>query len=199
MNRNTAYAIAIFSSTACSAGEYCKPVKDIVSGKTVFIENKTSTGQINNTLNDGNDLGISSVYHGQTSTNNSSIINLNECYNYLRALNNFIIKCKNLQNKYDWETTEMIRPTDKIINNTIGIINLCPFYNLLENVNVFLCQNGSVILKWTLGHKMASVNIGTNSYSYAVVNIKQMKAENMADSTMDDKNSISSFYQLMKL
>lgn len=197
----TAYAIAILSSSAYSAGEYCKPIKDIVCGKTFFVENKTFTGQkesLNYTLNDGSDLGIPSVYHGQTSTNNNSIINLNECNNYSIALNNFIFKCKNLQNKYDWETTGMIRPTDKVIDNTIDIISLCPFHNLLEKANVFLCNNGSIILKWNLGYKVASINIGTDSYSYAIVNIEQMKAENMADSTMNDKSSISNFYQLLK-
>ena len=87
----------------------------------------------------------------------------------------------------------MTRPSETIIDNSIRFVKECPKISLLANVHVFPRPNGTVLLKWNNQRCMASVNIGTSSFSYAIMLRKSGRVIN-DEGIISNSSDISKFY-----
>lgn len=98
-----------------------------------------------------------------------------------------------LQESIEWNKYEMQEPSKVIIQNTLDFIAICSYDDLLESVSVFPRVNGTILLKWNDKLRLATVNIGTEDFSYAILP-KDGKAMINGDCKIDKKSMIEGFY-----
>ena len=93
----------------------------------------------------------------------------------------------------EWNKYDMQKPSETIIQNALNFIDICPDDNLLESVHVFSRVNGTILLKWNDSSRLATVNIGTKEFSYAILpkNGKEMINN---DFNLDNADAVKGFY-----
>ena len=99
----------------------------------------------------------------------------------------------NLSTAADWGSYDMKSPSDAVIKNTKKFIDYCNDDRLLFGVEVFLRKNGTILLKWNDSTRLASVNLGTESFSYAIIP-KNGDKEKTGDYMYQEEDSIIKFY-----
>lgn len=100
---------------------------------------------------------------------------------------------KALKKSIEWEKYDMQEPSKAIIQNTLDFITICPDDDLLESVSIFPRVNGTVLLKWNDKFRIATVNIGTKNFSFAILP-KDGRAMTNGEFKIDKENTIEGFY-----
>ena len=89
------------------------------------------------------------------------------------------------------------KPNLDSTENAIRFVDACPDNSLLLKSASYITDHATVMLKMIVGNIVSSVDIGEDSYTFAIVNPETMETE-MGEGSASDMKSIKSFYKDLK-
>lgn len=89
------------------------------------------------------------------------------------------------------------KPSLDTAENAIRFVNACPDNVLLLKSASYVTDHATVMLKIIVGDIVSSVDIGQDSYTFAIVNPDSLKTE-MGEGSTSELNSFKSFYKILK-
>ena len=92
--------------------------------------------------------------------------------------------------------TPQERPSLDAIENAISFVNARPSDSLLIKAGAYCSNHATVMLKLIVNNTVASVDIGSDSFSYAIVNPDTLNTE-MGEGTMEEQDVVRQFYNLL--
>ena len=120
-----------------------------------------------------------------------------QIYSLFSDKEKLVIQVRQLPSSVDWEEFGMEKPTEQIIANTISIIEHCSVESLLKKVKVFPRVNGTVLLKWNDEYRLATMNIGSVKYSYAILS-RTNASDYYGEELVTDTESVELFYKRLE-
>jgi|GEM_PF-7122262 len=117
--------------------------------------------------------------------------------NIISYKQHLISEVRALSTKYKWEECDMVKPPALIVNNVIFFINQCNNDNVFKSISAFLRPNGTVLIQFYVNSITACVNIGSDAFSYAIVN-DNSDNDKCNEAGIKNADAIHQFYDLLK-
>ena len=89
------------------------------------------------------------------------------------------------------------KPNPDTTENAVCFVDACPNNKLLLKAASYITDHATVMLKINVNHIVSSVDIGQDSFTFAIINPETLETE-MGEGSTADLKSIKSFYETLK-
>ncbi len=104
-----------------------------------------------------------------------------------------VSQIREMASHHSWEDDILKKPTGYAVRNAINVIELTPNVTFLEKVSSYPTDHATVLLKWVVGKVVASIDAGTDRFSYAILNTSTAESTS-GEGTFEGNKDIELFY-----
>ena len=96
-----------------------------------------------------------------------------------------------------WEDGMIKKPSGYAVRNAINMIEYTPNVAFLEKVSSYPTDHATVMLKWVVGKVVASVDAGTDRFSFAILNTSTAECTS-GEGSFEGNKDIDFFYRKLQ-